>query len=81
LFNSPASVFMLPHFGERIMLKIGEYLEHRRTGLRLIIRAVEKGSVLCEPEEPLPAGKRLARERPSATRPAVAVKARYQGKA
>jgi hypothetical protein len=62
------------------MLKIGEYLEHRRTGIRLVIKAVEKGSVLCEPEEPLPAGQRLARARPSTKRTIAAVKARYQGK-
>jgi hypothetical protein len=58
------------------MLKIGDYLEHPRTGLRLIIRAVEKGSVLCEPEEPLPLGQRLARPRSPEKRPQV-VKARY----
>jgi hypothetical protein len=36
------------------MLKIGEYLEHRRTGTRLIIKAMERGAVLCELEQPQP---------------------------
>ena len=36
------------------MLKIGEYLEHPRTGTRLIIKAMERGAVLCELEEPQP---------------------------